>query len=61
MERRLLRELDNIAQLGKECVVVVTHKSCLRSLMRVLLKGELDNHEQFSVGMASCTIVLYEN
>lgn len=61
MENRLLLELNNIVSLWKECVVIVTHKWCLRALMRVLLKGDLADHEKFDVAVASCSIVSYNN
>lgn len=59
MEQRLLKELDAIVHSEKECIVIVTHKWCLRALMRLLLQGDLTEHEQFGVAMASCSVVTY--
>ncbi len=60
-EKRILNTLKKIEKeaikKGHDCVAIVTYKSCLRALLPVLLKKNLENHEEFSMDEGTCSVI----
>ncbi len=62
MDERLLQALENIAlqvQEGDD-VLIITHRGCLRAILPILAKASREQHEEYSVPLASLSKLSFE-